>query len=75
MQHDTKLIPMREFRAHMPLALDAPFPAVIGSRWRLRALVIPIPPHYPYDRAKRRAARAETKRRFATALKLAFDQQ
>lgn len=66
---------VRELRAHLTLYLNADKPALVGNRWRKRALLIPIPNFQRYDPGARRSARAETRRRCLAAIEAAFSKE
>jgi hypothetical protein len=58
----------RDFRAHLKDHLSSTQPLTIGTRWTVRAFLIPLPEFYERDAAQRRRAFAKAKRDFLQLL-------
>jgi len=65
-------VAVREFRANLRLYFQANTATLVGDEWNIRGIFIPIKPYTHYDRASVPKTKAETKRRFAAALRLAW---
>jgi hypothetical protein len=58
----------RDFRAHLKDHLSSTQPLTIGTRWSVRAFLIPLPQFYEHDAGQRRRAFAKAKRDFLQLL-------
>lgn len=74
-QLDFLTVNVRELRAHLTLYLNRDKPAVVGNRWKKRAVLVPIPDFQTYDAGARRSARAEARRRCLAAIEAAFSKE
>jgi len=70
--HQQSRTSFRELRAHLKQRIESPEPTIIGNWHTVRAILIPIEGPWHTDTPTIRKARAQAKRRFAKALKLAW---
>ncbi len=68
-------IPIRQLRAHLKTYLDGDRPVLVGDRYNVRAIVIPIPEYRRYDPLSYRKGLARARKLWRRAVHLAFPDQ
>lgn len=65
-------ISVRELRANLKEYLDATDAVIIGDRWNVRAILVPMPLSHWSNRKEANAANSRAKKRFTDALRRAW---